>query len=528
MNRLTMERIDAALEGTLDSSAFEELQQELKRDPEAFEHFCRQAELHGRLEWELKPPAVEGSSVAGVPSAVPARRLRPVLPWIAAAAVVILGLGAGMLWNRGGKPGVAPEHEASADRTQYFARLTLSDGARWNDADRSVGQWLPAGTLDLAAGTAEVTFDSGAVVAIEGPARLDIQSPNRSMLLDGKASVNLPAPASAFVLETPAGQLWRGRSRFGVAVDSGGHTEIHVADGEINLDPKQGDVASLRLSKSKAVRMTVAGGTREPLQYSPSDFQNVAAPDIALLPKDFLHWNFDHVQGDGTGFRESGLHPKDSPSFPARPVALGSETHPSLVAGRFGNAVKLDGREGVLVTDFPGYADDQPRTVSFWVLIPPDTPDTFAYSIVSWGALDKRGGGKWQIGWNAARDNSGKVGAIRTEVDKGFNVGSTDLRDGRWHHVTCVFPGGRNATTAHVRHYIDGKLESSTAVQERVIDTITGTPGSFPLTIGHRIEQGDFFLSFRGCLDELYLFPVALTPGQIEELYFENRPPVIR
>ena len=57
MRRHTLEQIDACLEGSLDEEGFASLQQELRENPNALDHYCRQAEIHGRLQWELGEPA---------------------------------------------------------------------------------------------------------------------------------------------------------------------------------------------------------------------------------------------------------------------------------------------------------------------------------------------------------------------------------------------------------------------------------------------------------------------------------------
>jgi hypothetical protein len=188
----------------------------------------------------------------------------------------------------------------------------------------------------------------------------------------------------------------------------------------------------------------------------------------------------------------------------------------------------MNGQRGFLATDFPGFSGASPRSISFWVRIPPDTPETLAYSFLSWGTKDVQGG-KWQMGWNTGNDNPGTVGALRTEVQGGYHIGSTDLRSGRWHHLVCVFTGGTGADVAsHVRHYIDGRLDPTTAILSKAVDTRTSGNNVLPLTLGRRLEGDSYYRTFSGELDEVYLFPTALTPEQIEQLYRENHPPGLR
>lgn len=517
MNRETMEWIDALLEGTLPAERFDELQQRLREDPVAFEHYCSQSELHGRLEWELRD--------AG--AAVPEKKIISLKRWIrpiaAAAALVAFGGLLGYLL----KP--AKEEIRYVDRPNdgavgYVARLTQATDAKWRTGHPEVGQWIATGVLELTEGSAQIAFDSGASVRLQAPARLDVSSPNHARLDLGKSIVDIPDQAVGFVMETPNGELRRRGSRFGVAVEEDGHTEVHVLAGEVELNPKRGNRDSLKLSQSKPVRLAEAGVTTEAPRYAPADFGSVARTDSALMPKNYLHWSFDSVNTKTGTFDETGVRLAGENPFPASVVELKGATHPTLVPGRFGTGVKLDGFSSVIATRFPGYPGNQARTVVFWVMVPQGTPDTFCYSILSWGSSNPGKGGKWQIAWNNCVDNTGKKGALRVEVQGGASIGSTDLRDGAWHHIAVVFPGGPHSSTNDVRYYIDGRLDPSTFVKTQEVYTVIDGPNSFPLTIGHRVDD-DSNYSFRGSLDELYVFPAALLPESIEALYLRNTPP---
>jgi len=154
--------------------------------------------------------------------------------------------------------------------------------------------------------------------------------------------------------------------------------------------------------------------------------------------------------------------------------------------------------------------------------------------MVVWGA----GKQSWRMRWNAEAD-AGVEGALRADYGKGYAVGSSDLRDGRWHHAALVFigaepeksgknptkPEGRDAASSpadvatHMRLYVDGKLESlSGGRSERVVSTVS------------REEDGlsTFSLggggSFEGWLDEFYLLETAASPTTILKLYEQGVP----
>ncbi|MCU0796631.1 MAG: FecR domain-containing protein [Akkermansiaceae bacterium] len=529
MKRETLERIDACLEGTLDPAGFDELQRELRDDPAALAHYCHQAALHGRLEWELGEPAQTLIRESSRPVLAPAQA-RTRLPRfaMAAAALVLLVLGIS-LWpqDRSAPVAVAPIEPPPAEEPDYVARITRSADAVWKSQAIQAGDYLQPGTLELAAGSAEVTFDCGASVLLQGGSSLILTSATRARLESGKATVEIPREARGFIFETPSTLLSEHNSRFGVAVDGDGSAEIHVLEGRVELNGKWGDLASLMLGKNKPVRVNREGILLAGERYRPDQFPVRPPAGPELLPEWFLHWSFDSAATSRETFRESGHRPPGMPVFPAEVRLNEEKASVGLIPGRFGNAVQLNGEDAFLATGFPGIAGHAPRSVAFWIRLPANSSEIFAYSILSWGSPTP--GNKWQIGWNTGTDSRGTRGAIRTEVQGGYKVGSTNLLDGRWHHVAIVFLGGPGAATdSHIRHYVDGRLEQTTAVKSHPISTGTSGPKALPLSIGRRIESDTHFRTFKGDLDELYILPTALTPEQIQVLFLENRPPTVR
>lgn len=524
MKRGTIDRIDACLEGTLHEDGFAELQRELRDDPATFQHYCHQAEIHGRLEWELGEPAQ--SLVRGI-AETPAPVRSKIFPFLtagAAAAALIL-LGFGIARHHTGNPAADASGVAIEGPTEieFVARITRGIHAEWLTGPLSAGAWLQPGPLNLIGGTAEISFDCGATVWMEAPAVLHLNSPSHARLESGKATVEVPDGIHGFVFETPGTLLSERGSRFGVAVESDGSTEIHVLQGKVEINGKWGDLESLMLGENRPVRVDAQGVMLAGGRYRADEFPAREPISRELLPEWFLHWSFDSAATSRATFRDSGEGPH---RFPAEVRLSGSKGSVSLIPGHFGNGIRLNGERAFLATQFPGIAGASPRTLAFWVRIPANTPETFAYSILSWGSEDF--GRKWQIGWNTGQDNRGTRGAIRTEVQGGYQVGSTSLLDGQWHHVAVVLAGGPYASTgSHLRHYVNGRLEASTATQIRTINTGIDGENAVPFSIGRRLDD-DRQQTFKGDLDEMYLFPIALTPEQILDLYLENRPPTTR
>lgn len=136
--------------------------------------------------------------------------------------------------------------------------------------------------------------------------------------------------------------------------------------------------------------------------------------------------------------------------------------------------------------------------------------------IISWGV--HVGGRRWllQLNINA---NEGVVGALRLSPINGFITGSTNLRDGQWHHIACVLTDDGSPNTEDVKLYVDGKAETISDLLPVDIDTgnLDGLNDPLrPVQIGARIPQtAGSPLYFNGWIDEVRIYNQDLSAGEI-------------
>ena len=190
----------------------------------------------------------------------------------------------------------------------------------------------------------------------------------------------------------------------------------------------------------------------------------------------------------------------------------------------FGEALHFSGNGAFAATNFEGISGAQARTITCWIKLPPNEKRS-APSIISWG--EHKRGRHWQVSINHAA-RFGALGAIRTDFSSGYVTGSTDLRDGRWHHITSVYIGGNSSDiAAHIRHYVDGKLEVVSAIKNIPVEIDTATDSnraSDNLKIGFRKRRNEPAGTLHGAIDELYIFDAAILPSQITNLKDFNLP----
>ena len=144
------------------------------------------------------------------------------------------------------------------------ATLVQSDKALWEpEGDLFAGRRLSPGPLRLSRGSAVLLFDSGAIVALHGPADFEIESRGSARLRHGRITVRADQDAIGFTVHTPAGEAVDLGTEFAVAVELSGATEIHVQQGEVAWGRKPGHPPSHVLKSGQAMRFDPPNGAED-------------------------------------------------------------------------------------------------------------------------------------------------------------------------------------------------------------------------------------------------------------------------
>lgn len=131
--------------------------------------------------------------------------------------------------------------------------------------------------LDLLSGLAQVEYESGVRVNLEGPTIFIVSGENEGTLISGKISAQMATGAEKFTIKTPVGKVVDLGTEFGVIVDPNKNTEVQVFDGKVKLTiaRKNGGsipVRSLELVETNAVRVNSAERTVADIPYTPLRF----------------------------------------------------------------------------------------------------------------------------------------------------------------------------------------------------------------------------------------------------------------
>lgn len=248
----------------------------------------------------------------------------------------------------------------------------------------------------------------------------------------------------------------------------------------------------------KAVVLVGAGLLLVTLGFSTGTSTSDEQQDVVLRADPHLvaWWKFDETSG--TTAADSSGHGHNA----TLEGGLTFETH--AVAGRIGNALKLDGQnQTVRVSGFKGITGTGPRTVCAWIKTSTDNGQ-----IVSWGTDDY--GKMWIFGHIRGR--------IGVSPKGGYLYMKDSVADDTWHHVAVVVEEADPPNLHdHVRLFKDG--------EPAVIHDI-GLLDLWPIDTGNELEV-QIGRGLKGCLDDLRIYDRALTEDELKQLYAQpdhNRP----
>lgn len=446
----------------------------------------------------------------------------------ACIAIVFLLMG-GLPHSNFPKTAMTPPLAAAPE---YVAQLTGSKECRWVNNNFSVqpgGRFYKGQRLELTKGFAEITFDSGAQVVLQGPASLNINSAWAATLNQGTLKAAIPPEAMGFSISNPTVEVVDLGTEFTMFADaSGATTEVVVLKGEVEAQSQlQPDQQPVVLREKEARCFTTSGVSAvHDTEQKIAEYTRPLSLDHFIPPTDYMHWSFNESNGgvfaaddSGTPFAAADFHLENvSPEANITSHGTGHDQH----------AIQFDGHLYVRAA-LPDISENTPHTVVFWVKVPKDANLSNAYAMVAWGLNSKKfGSHPVHIGWNRSADQ-GPIGVLRTDYGGGYALGSTPLRDGHWHHIAVVLIPGQDANTSmQVKQYVDGRLEGegkpSPIGSEIFTKMSSATSGA--LWLGCRLgidrvsEQ-----RFRGEMDELFITDRALEPLEIVGLMQNNRLP---
>ena len=493
----------SVLEGSCTAEDFRRLERELASSPERRRLFRETYLVHEMLsaEDDMFSTAESRLQVLQIEDAIRKNRRRTFSRTMAAAACVVVL--AALAFQLAGLRKSAPTLRITAGPSSKY---TVSGNGKAGDSRSDLE---PGASVTLSEGTLELAFSNGVQSIIQAPASFILQSAQKLGMEMGVARFEVPEHARGFTVVTPRLEVVDLGTAFGVVEQPDEPAQAHVFEGEIKAKTRTEEKMTL-LKAGVAVEESSQG-------------QLVTVPlDDSLffkeLPWDlpFVHLSFEPDES-GAIFVE-GCHPSLETSS-----AMLDPDGPGLTDGIIGKAALFHGQATPVTTNWKGVGGAVPRTVCAWIRQEPGLPPRRYQTIVSWG--DPTIGLAAKCEMLLYQPETAVTTVMRLSFDQYLFTGSTNLADGRWHHLAAVCrtdPSLRRSP--EVELYVDGKRELLNP-RESVLDpqirqrpdTRVGVKGAMPLVVGYtdRPDQGR---GFRGEIDEVYVFEATLPEERIRDL----------
>ncbi|BBO35913.1 LamG-like jellyroll fold domain-containing protein [Lacipirellula parvula] len=174
---------------------------------------------------------------------------------------------------------------------------------RRDDSSIAVGAELSSGPLVVERGVAELRFTSGVSIVVEGPTEIEVLTPDRAKLVNGRVVVRVPHEALGFTLHSAAASFIDLGTEFGVEVLESGRASIHVLDGEVAFVAGKGAKPSRTLQRGVAAELSIKG-TAEDVAFDELKFVRrvpASAYELAVLKsRPLASWRLGNVQPNET------------------------------------------------------------------------------------------------------------------------------------------------------------------------------------------------------------------------------------
>ena len=216
-------------------------------------------------------------------------------PWLVAASIGLVA-GLSVLFNIQNRQPQAEQLITSATLTRAVnAHWTIINESNTSSVKLKSGDKLPQGRIHLAAGMAQVTFESGTALVLEAPTEFEVRGDNEAFLHQGRATARVPEGAQGFVLDTPALHVVDLGTEFALSASASGMTDVMVIEGEIevNLPSAPLDAQPIRLLENDAMRADRTIGTLESIDLDNlPTFRRTLPSEVSLRPEATgHHWN---------------------------------------------------------------------------------------------------------------------------------------------------------------------------------------------------------------------------------------------
>lgn len=230
------ELIERFLAGEATEAQSIDLRARLKQDETLLLLYLRHVNLSVALEAQAE--AAEASqALPHLPAAKTTSPWPRTIRLLAAAAVLLLSTATAVWWfQRGVSIEVLSASGVAAEQFRVGDRIRVSP-------------------LSFDQGRLEVRLDSGVILKIDAPARLQIESAMKVAVASGKITVDAGEHGKGFVIETPQTRIVDLGTVFGVEASDAARTDVVVFQGQVELFEKGNSERVALLNQGEGLRI---------------------------------------------------------------------------------------------------------------------------------------------------------------------------------------------------------------------------------------------------------------------------------
>lgn len=492
--------INALINGTITEAEHQSLQNRLKEDATARAIFRERMDIEAGLRTWAADSGGQHQVMASDSTTGKQRRLG--WGWhmtLIAMAASILAIA--VLWTQRldqGQPELADQQNKTTPQAPQptappLGKWIAQAACVWQQPPSLPGGMLGAGMIKLTSGAAELHFDSGTNVILEGPCELLVSTADSARLLAGKVHVHVTEVSNGFLLETPEAQIIDEGTQYAVALDSLA-TEIHVFDGSVIWTPTAADAdfedriatgeARRYLRREPGRSRHIPFGQRQFVRRIDEQVREVASGE--LLAYDGFENLAGQLRRDRSGFGWSGGW--ESAGFGRGPLAEVIDAPKGIVFGKdrsgrrllslqggeslrrqFEKPIELSPGETIFVSllisrqssdeQSSGNSNDDERSAAIQIVLEPDSasPRFTRRHSVSFGVRSDQ---------RLFLNNSGTIDET-----------ATSLAVDEPHLFVFMYKAESNTTTANLRVYRANELVDET---QPSVWTVYGTSSTGP------------------------------------------------
>lgn len=404
-------------------------------------------------------------------------------------------------------------------KAENVALLAQAVDVEWETGSDSfgVGSALPKGMLKIRKGTLRLDFYSGARVFLEGPATLDLISQDLARLENGKLTAHVPPPAEGFTILNDNLRVVDRGTEFGMSATRPGDCEVHVFNGEVEL---QGDIPvkeKRSLFEGKAV--SIRQGKWEAITANRRSFADpatilraaaretdarwekwkVTSEQFSKIPGLIVHYDFERLEPNGQIVTNRAEGADDHTAG----TIIGCEQ----TSGRWSRKSALGFAKTSDRVRFRLEGATPSLTMMAWVRV--DSLPEDHNSLLSMAP-----GQTGEIHWKLDKAGSLLLG-IRATQEPSIVAWErlvsppvvTEQNFGRWMHFATVIDGEKGIMT----HFVNGHEVTSSPMKRRVLLQLgMANLGNFDSGLPPEQDKTPV-RSFNGRIDEFSLISRALT-----------------